>query len=310
MSVQDRLGQGRRTSASDRSNVCDGLERAAELFDESRGRLFGIAYRMLGSVAEAEDIVQDAWLRWQQTDRSVVHNPVGFLTTITTRLAINYAESARVRREKYVGPWLPEPVDTADDPSLGAERAEALESATLVLLERLLPDQRAAYVLREAFDYSYESIAEILGTSKVNARQIVSRARKHVRSSRRLPVDPVKHREFLTAFVAAAQVGDVVRLEQLLAADVVSTSDGAGIVRLAARRPIVGRARVARFLASWADLWWTDASLTWVETNGRASLMVHQSGERAAVLSLAVSDAGIEQIMWVMAPEKLSRLIA
>ena len=304
MSVQDGLGQGRRTS------VGDDLEHAAELFDESRGRLFGIAYRMLGSVSEAEDIVQDAWLRWQQTDRSVVRNPVGFLTTITTRLAINCAESARVRREQYVGPWLPEPVDTTDDPSLGAERAEALESATLVLLERLLPDQRAAYVLREAFDYSYENIAEILGTSKVNARQIVSRARKHVRSGRRLPVDPVKHREFLTAFVAAAQVGDVVRLEQLLAADVVSTSDGAGIVRLAARRPIAGRSRVARFLASWADLWWTEASLTWVETNGRASVVVHRSGEPAAVLSLAVSEAGIEQIMWVMAPEKLSRLIA
>ena len=127
------------------------LESAVGAFNEARGRLFGIAYRMLGSVAEAEDIVQEAWLRWQQTDRSVVHNPAGFLTTIT-RLAINTAESARVRREQYVGPWLPEPVDTSADPSLGAERAEALDAAVMMLLEKLGPEHRAAYVLREAFD--------------------------------------------------------------------------------------------------------------------------------------------------------------
>ena len=137
-----------------------GLDSAVGAFNEARGRLFGIAYRMLGSVAEAEDIVQEAWLRWQQTDRSVVQNPAGFLTTITTRLAINTAESARVRREQYVGPWLPEPVDTSADPSLGAERAEALEAGVMMLLERLGPDHRAAYVLREAFDYSYEEVAE------------------------------------------------------------------------------------------------------------------------------------------------------
>src|SRR3954454_23006371 len=141
------------------------LESAVGAFNQARPSLFGIAYRMLGSVAEAEDIVQEAWVRWQGTDRSVVRNPAAFLTTVTTRLALNTAESARVRREQYVGPWLPEPVDTSADPSLGAEKAEALESAVLVLLEKVRPEQRAAYVLREAFDYSYDEVADILETS-------------------------------------------------------------------------------------------------------------------------------------------------
>src|SRR3954453_2716117 len=154
------------------------IDSAVGTFNEARPRLFGIAYRMLGSVAEAEDIIQEAWLRWQGTDRTVVRNPAAFLTTVTTRLALNTASSAHVRREQYVGPWLPEPVDTSTDPSLGAERAEALGSAVLMLLEKVRPDQRAAYVLREAFDYSYEEVADILETSTANARQLVSRAKK------------------------------------------------------------------------------------------------------------------------------------
>jgi len=217
------------------------MESAVGTFNESRSRLFGIAYRMLGSVAEAEEIVQEAWLRWQETDRSVVRNPAGFLTTVTTRLAINTAESARVRREQYVGPWLPEPVDTSADPSLGAENAEALEAAVLVLLEKVGPEQRAAYVLREAFDYSYDQIADILATSAPNARQLVSRAKKHVQSSRKAPVDAARHRHLVEAFVAAARDGDIARLEQLLAEDVVSTTDGAG----SPTRPRAARSSVA-----------------------------------------------------------------
>src|SRR3954466_6850136 len=215
------------------------LESAVGAFNEARPRLFGIAYRMLGSVAEAEDIVQEAWVRWQGTDRTAVRNPAGFLTTVTTRLAINTAESARVRREKYVGPWLPEPVDTSADPSLGAENAEALESAVLVLLERVRPDQRAAYVLREAFGYSYDEVAGILNTSAANARQLVSRAKKSVQSDRKEPVDPARHRTLLEAFVAAARDGDVKRLEQVLSAEVVSTTDSAGEAPRAARRPVL-----------------------------------------------------------------------
>jgi RNA polymerase sigma-70 factor (ECF subfamily) len=286
-----------------------GIESAIGAFNESRPRLFGIAYRMLGSVAEAEDIVQEAWLRWQGTDRTVVRNPAGFLTTVTTRLALNTAESARVRREQYVGPWLPEPVDTSADPSLGAERAEALESAVLMLLEKVRPDQRAAYVLREAFDYSYEEVADILSTSAANARQLVSRAKKAVQSDRKEPVDPARHRTLLEAFVAAARDGDVERLEQVLSAEVVSTTDGAGLAPRAARRPVIGRDNVARFIAGWSD-WWIDTTVAWVETNGQISVLVRRDGTPAVLLSASTSGSGIDQLMWVMAPDKLAHMPA
>ena len=285
------------------------LDSAADLFDEGRPRLFGIAYRILGSVAEAEDIVQDAWLRWQATDRSSVENPMGFLTTVTTRLALNTLDSARVRREHYVGSWLPEPVETSADPTLGAETAEALDAAVLVLMERLSPEHRAAYVLREAFAYPYDEIAQILETTAPNARQLVSRAKKQVQSSRREPVDPARHRALLEAFVVAARDGDLERLEEILSADVVSTSDGAGIAPRAARRPVVGRDKVARFVAGWSD-WWTDATLTWLETNGRPSVLVSRGETPLAVLSISTSGEEIDQLLWVMAPAKLTHLPA
>jgi RNA polymerase sigma-70 factor, ECF subfamily len=285
------------------------IDSALGTFTESRPRLFGIAYRMLGSVAEAEDIVQEAWLRWQQTDRTVVHNPAGFLTTVTTRLALNTADSARVRREQYVGPWLPEPVDTSADPSLGAENAEALEIAVLMLLEKLAPEQRAAYVLREAFDYSYDQIAEILETSTANARQLVSRAKKHVQSGRREHVDPATHRALLEAFLAAARNGDLAGLEQVLTSNVVTTSDGAGIAPRAARRPVVGRDNVARFVAGWSD-WWDDTTLTWLETNGQASVLVRRGETALALLSVTAAPTGLDQLMWVMAPDKLTHVPA
>src|SRR5687768_17304819 len=161
------------------------LDQALAAFQAVRGRLFGIAYRMLGSASEAEDIVQDAWVRWQGTDRTVVQDPPAFLATTTTRLAINALQSARAKRETYIGPWLPEPVDTSEDPTLGAERAEALEFAVLLILEKLSPTERAAYVLREAFDYPYPQIAEIIQATEQTARQLVSRARKRIKAERR-----------------------------------------------------------------------------------------------------------------------------
>src|SRR5262249_38738120 len=156
----------------------DAHNEGLSVFVRVRPRLFGIAYRMLGSVAEAEDIVQDVWLRWQSTNRNVILNPDAYLATTTTRLCINAATSARVRRETYVGPWLPEPVDTSADPRVGAERDQALKFAVLVLLEKLSPAERAAYILREAFDYEYGQIADILRMEEANVRQLVSRARK------------------------------------------------------------------------------------------------------------------------------------
>ena len=179
-------------------------------------RLFGIAYRMLGSAAEAEDIVQDVWLLWQSTNRSVVENPPAFLATITTRLCINLAQCAHSRRETYIGTWLSEPVDTSVDPGLGVERGEALRLAVLVLLEKLSPTERAAYILREAFDYAYRQIADILQMEEANTRQLVSRARKHIADDRSTPVRSGEQRRLLEAFVAAAQKGDMAALEGLL----------------------------------------------------------------------------------------------
>ncbi len=283
-------------------------DEALSIFDDSRPRMFGIAYRMLGSVAEAEDIVQEAWLRWQQTDRSVVHNPGGFLTTMTTRLAINTADSARVRRETYVGPWLPEPVDTSADPTLGAERAEAVEAAVLVLLERLPARERAAYILREAFDYDYSTIATTLETTETNTRQFVSRAKKHLASKRREPVDAAQVRALLEAFLVAARSGDLAALERVLTDDVVSVSDGAGMVARAARRPVVGRDKVARFVAGFAAFFWTDTTLVWLTTNGAPSVLISRRDEPIAVLSIDSSTEGIEQLRWVMVPDKLAHL--
>ncbi|MFB6500675.1 MULTISPECIES: RNA polymerase sigma-70 factor [unclassified Streptomyces] len=283
----------------------DSLDRATEDFLAARPRLFGIAYRMLGSAAEAEDIVQEAWLRWQQADRTNLLEPTAYLTTITTRLAINLARSARVRRESYVGPWLPEPVDTAPDPQLGAERAEALELAVLLVLEKLNPVERAAYVLREAFDYPYGRVAEILETSEVNARQLVSRARKHLTAERRRRVSPTAHRRLLEVFLSAARTGDLAVLEDVLASDVVSYSDGGGI-RGASKIPVVGRLHVSKYLAAFAPRFWPQADVRWVEANGRAAVLVSSGGNAMALLCVDVSAEGIDRIMWVMNPAKLS----
>ena len=189
-----------------------------------RPRLFGIAYRMLASAAEAEDILQDVWVRWQTADRSVVRDAPAFLATTTKRLAINVIQSARCCHETSVGPSLPEPVDTNADPGLGAERSEALEVAVLILLERLSPAERAAYVLREAFDYSYREIANILRLGEANTRQLVTRARQHVADGRRARASAAEQRRLVDAFISAADRGDVAGLEDLFASDVVSTS--------------------------------------------------------------------------------------
>jgi DNA-directed RNA polymerase specialized sigma24 family protein len=186
-----------------------------------RPRLFGIACRMLGSAVDAEDIVQDVWVRWQLADRSGVRDAAAFLATTATRLAINVKQSARSRREMSVGPWLPEPVDGSADPGVEAERGQALAFGVLLLLEMLTPTQRAAFILREAFDYAYCDIANVLRLEQANARQVVARAREHVASGRRMPASSTEQRRLLDAFIAAARHGDVAGLEHVLALDVV-----------------------------------------------------------------------------------------
>jgi RNA polymerase sigma-70 factor (TIGR02957 family) len=277
-------------------------------FAGARPRLFGIAYRMLGSAAEAEDVVQDVWLRWQCANRSEVENPPAFLATTTIRLCINLAQSAHSRRESYVGTWLPEPVDTSADPALGAERGEALKLAVLLLLEKLSPTERAAYVLREAFDYSYREISEILQMEEANARQLVFRARKHVADGRRTPVSSTEHRRFLEAFIGAAQKGDMAGLEGLFAQDVISYADGGGIVR-AARVPVSGRERVAKFIAAVSSHYWTGMTLTWIETNGQVSVLMSRDDAPVALATIDASEQGIDQIMWIMRPSKLAAIV-
>ncbi|GAB3893301.1 RNA polymerase sigma-70 factor [Kibdelosporangium lantanae] len=276
-------------------------------FDRARPRLFGIAYRMLGSVADAEDVVQEAWLRWHRTDPGTVRNPTAFLSTTTTRLAINAATSARSRREVYVGPWLPEPVDTRDDPALGAEQAEALDVAVLLLLERLAPRERAAYILREAFDYPFREIAEILGTSELNARQLARRARTHLEGERHQPVDPAEHRRLLAAFMAAAQSGDLAGLTNLLAEGAVSYSDGGGIVS-AARMPVRGRERVARFVVGIAEKYGQGTTTELVEVNGGPAVLVRRDGAPLVLVAIDASADGIERLMMVLNPDKLAGL--
>ncbi|MFF6993141.1 sigma-70 family RNA polymerase sigma factor [Streptomyces sp. NPDC010273] len=284
------------------------LGEAVSTFVELRPRLFGIAYRVLGSAAEAEDVVQEAWLRWQRTDRSVVVSPAAFLSSTTTRLAINVAQSARVRRETYIGPWLPEPIDTSIDPVAGAERAEALELALLLVLQKLTPTERAAYVLREAFDYGYAEIAQILCLTPVNARKVVSRARKHLAGDGGDSVDVQEHRRLLDTFVTAAQEGDVASLEALLTPDAVSLSDGNGL-RGAARLPVVGRARVAN-LSTASSRFWPGVEVASVEANGRAGVLLCRDGRPDVFMTIAATRRGIHQVMWLFNPRKISAFLA
>jgi RNA polymerase sigma-70 factor (ECF subfamily) len=192
-------------------------------FEVVRPRLFGIAYRVLGGAADAEDVVQDTWIRWHGTNRREVRDAPAFLATATTRLAINVADSARARHEAPSGAWLPEPIDVAADPTVGVERNDELELAVRALFEKLSATERAVYVLREGFDYPYRQIADLLELSEANARQLLVRARARLGSERRRHVSRGEHRSLLMAFSAASQTGELAQLEQLLAGDVVAS---------------------------------------------------------------------------------------
>ena len=281
------------------------LDDAAAVFAQVRPRLFGIAYRMLGSATDAEDLLQEVWIRWQTCDRSVVENPAAYLATTTTRLAINATQTAYARRERYVGPWLPEPVDTTADPQLGAERAAALELGVLLLLEKLTPTERAAYVLREAFDYPYQQIAEIVQTTEATARQHVSRARKHLAAERRAPVDPSEQQRLLTAFMTAAQAGDLSVLEELFAADVMSYSDGGGVAR-ATKLVVTGAAAVAKLIRAYAGNYWEGVEVSLATVNGGNAMRLRRDGVTFGVVTVAASADGIDQVLWMLNPEKLA----
>lgn len=271
--------------------------------------LFGIAYRMLGTVAEAEDVLQEAWLRWNSSDRDAVREPAAWLTTIVTRLCLTALDSARARRETYVGPWLPEPVDTSADPLLGAERAEALSLAVLLLLERLTPAERAAFVLHEAFAYPFRAIADVLETTEANARQLASRARRHLDVERGAVVSGAERDRLLGVFLAAAQTGDLAALESTLAADALSISDGGGVVS-AARRPVSGRGKVAALILGVLQKYGQGIRTLPVSANGESAMLALRGDDPVALWSVDIGPDGVRHLLIVLNPHKLERLTA
>ncbi|UYN84083.1 MAG: RNA polymerase sigma factor SigJ [Microcella sp.] len=280
-------------------------------FEAARPRLTGLAYRLLGSWAEAEDVVQDAWPRWSAVAGTGIDNAEAYLTTIVTRLSLTALDSARVRREQYVGPWLPEPVDTSADPALGAETAEALDLATLLLLERLSGPERAALVLREAFAYDYASLADVLDTSEAAARQLVSRGRRALDGHRRQRVDDETRHRLLTAFVTAAQGGDLAALESLLVGDAVAISDGGGLAS-AARKPVHGAESVARFVLGVIEKFGQGLHTVPVQANGATAFLAltgpGPDASPVALWTLDIGRDGVAGVLIVRNPRKLERI--
>lgn len=291
------------------------MEDATGLLAELRPRAFAVAYRMLGSVSEAEDVVQEALLRVHQAVSAgeQLVSPAAFVTTVTTRLAITELQSARVRRERYVGDWLPEPIvtESADDPGIQAESTDALSLALLVALESLSPEQRAALLLHDVFDYRYPDIAEVIGTTEANARQLAARARKHVAERRvRFTTSRAHHRDLVDRFFAAAREGDLEGLEKLLAADVVMTGDGGGKVP-ALGRTIHGSFRVATILINGMREFGRFGGTNWraVEINGGPGMLyLDAEGRVLGVMGLTVVDGVIESVDAVVNPDKLHHL--
>jgi RNA polymerase sigma-70 factor (TIGR02957 family) len=281
---------------------------ALDEFQEQRHRLFGIAYRMLGSATDAEDVLQDAWLRWQGVDRAQVADPAAFLARTVTNLCLTALTSARARREVYVGPWLPEPVLTGDGdlgPLDDAVQQESVSFALLVLLERLSPAERAAYVLREAFAYSPREVAELIGTTEANVRQLHSRARRHVAVTQARDVGAAQWQELIARFLVAARDGDLAGLEALLAADVVSRADGGGIIN-AARRPVQGRENVARYVAGLVRRFQGASLPVFVEVNGAPAVALTDGGSLRGVLVLHTDGEYLTALDLVVNPEKLA----
>ena len=288
-------------------------------FETHRRRLLGLAYRMLGSMAEAEDAVQEAYLRWHGADRASVADPRGFLTTTTTRICLDVLKSARVRREEYVGPWLPDPVtDTAAlAPDAQTELAEDLSVALLLALDRLSPLERAAFLLHDVFDYSFAQVADALGRNEAACRQLAARARARVRTSRpgsaasaHGPSGSIdaKHAQLLSAFISASRSGDVATLTRLLASDARVVTDGGGKVP-AALNVIEGADRVAAFLAGVVRKGWTDeVSVRFDTINGLPGLILSRPAGLIQTNAFEIEGDVVKAIYVVRNPDKLSHL--
>lgn len=276
---------------------------------EHRRLLFATAYQMLGSVAEAEDVLQDAWLAWNSADRGTVHNPRAYLVRTVTNLSLNRLTSARATRETYVGPWLPEPVLTSPDVAEVAERSDTISTAMLVVLETLTPTERAVFVLREAFGYSHAEIAEILDRPEPTVRQIAHRARDHVRARRtRFDTDEVLREQVTSRFIAACAGGDLNAVMELMAPDVTAWSDGGGKIT-AATRPLHGTNGVARWiLGVLAKPDVVGVTLTPMHINGELGVLFTFDGQPTGALSFDLADGLMSALRFQVNPDKLRGL--
>ncbi|HEY6408762.1 MAG TPA: RNA polymerase sigma-70 factor [Ktedonobacteraceae bacterium] len=282
-------------------------------FEEYRPLMFSIAYRMLGSVTDAEDIVQNAYLRYSQMTPGSITSPKAFLSTVVTRLCLNHLQAAHTQRESYLGPWLPEPLLTTDDdpqsPTKHAEMLESISMAFLVLLERLTPVERAVFLLREVFDYPYPEIAAIVDKEEVTCRQIFSRAKKFIAEQHpRFTPSTEKHHQLLLRFMDAIKGEDLAGLTHLLASDVTMWADGGGKIRGAATRPLHGPQAVARFMI--ASLRFAQGTLTaeFREVNGEPAIVLREDGHPLVVVSVTIAQQHIQEIRVIGNPEKLRHI--
>jgi RNA polymerase sigma-70 factor (ECF subfamily) len=283
-------------------------------FEEYRSLLFAMAYRMLGRAMEAEDIVQEAYLRYRATPPESIRSLKSFLTTIVHHLCIDHLRSAQVQRENYVGPWLPEPLITGDgaapmSPLHQVIDQESISMAFLVLLESLSPLERAVFLLREVFDYEYAEIAQITGRDEAACRQLLSRAKKHISKHRpRFPASPEAHAKMLGRFMEACTAGDIDGLMSLLAEDVTAWMDGGGKVAVAGRQPVQGRETVARGIIGHLSRVPEGTTAEVIEVNGLPALLVRVKGQIANVLTLEVEGDFIRAVRTVINPDKLAHL--
>ncbi|SEG73031.1 RNA polymerase sigma-70 factor, ECF subfamily [Nonomuraea solani] len=286
----------------------DRMDAATEAFVRHRNLLFTVAYEMLGSAADAEDVLQETWLRWMKVDLEQVQDQRAYLVRITTRRSLDRLRTMRRRKEAYVGSWLPEPLLTAPDVAEDVELAESVSMALMLVLETLSPTERAVFVLREVFDVGYDEIAAAVGKNAAAVRQIAHRARKHVDARRpRETVSPGETRAALESFQRAFETGDLQGLLDVLAPEVVLVSDGGG-VKQAAPRPITGAGKVARFITGGPRK--AGAVLTGESTmvNGNPALVVRVDGEIDGVMAVRVEGARITGLYYVRNPEKLTRI--
>ncbi len=287
--------------------MADVTDDPAEEFSGHRARLFGLAYRLLGSAAEAEDAVQDSYLRWNAADRAAIATPGAWLAKVLTNICLNRLTSARALREEYVGPWLPEPVLT-DEPLETAEQRDSISMAFLVLLERLTPAERAVFVLREAFSYGYREIADLLELSEANCRQLHRRAWQRVGERRRFDASAQARRRIVERFLLAAENGDLAGLESMLAADVVAWSDGGGRAS-SALRPVVGAAKVCRYLAGLAvRTAGMGVRLGLAEVNGEPAVLAFLDGGLFSVFVVESDGELVHGLRVVVNPDKLAYL--